>query len=153
MGKYILSIVILSFLLFKNYENLVHYDLKIIDLKTLNQSRSVKSAREPASAPGTMKVQNHIFTYNLGCRGISSQERFVTTSEYVQLKGQICSNVSENHEQSLIYNHANSSEGFVFLTSNSEYTTDLIYLNLGENQLEMKSARGTEIVKVNVLRE
>lgn len=145
MGKVILSIILLSFLVFKNYDYLLKNESQIVDLKSLNHNRKFTKLRSPASAPESMRFQNQLIFLDVGCsEGRNSNKEHQVHSEYVQLTGRTCLKMTESEEVS-IKNISNDSDGLYFLKSTDSYSTDLIYLKMGKNEIAFKSQSNPQI--------
>jgi len=154
--KIFFSLLLLGLLFFKNYETLVKNDFQKVDLKSLNKIRNQSQVqiRSPASVQESLRFQNQNLTFDLGCTNINSkQESYLkeVNSEYVQLYGKNCLNQFSN-EEIIVHNLSNQTEGFLFRISETEYSTDLIYLNPGKNDLHFKSEANPEIIKISVSR-
>lgn len=161
--KYIFSVILLGVLFYKNYENLLQNDVRVIDLKSINQSRDQDRKRSPAGVVESMRVQNHILQIDWGCTVMSSvtptaipkqNENLISiASEYIQLTGKICSQEKWDEKNTEVQNLSNNTGAWVFKTSENEYTSDLIYLNPGKNLLQLKTESKLEPIQLGVLRQ
>ncbi|HPI39306.1 MAG TPA: hypothetical protein PLJ21_00780 [Pseudobdellovibrionaceae bacterium] len=156
MGKIFFSILLLGLIFFKNYETLVKNESQRVDLKSLNKLRneSQTQIRSPASVQESLRFQNQNLMFNLGCTQahLKQESRSMEVdSEYVQLYGKNCLNHLADEEIS-VHNLSNFTEGFLFKTSETEYSTDLIYLKPGRNDLHFKSESNPDIIKLSVSR-
>jgi hypothetical protein len=104
---------------------------------SVNSDQQTIDERQPASIPKARVAPQKVKTFaelNLGCGG--QQKSVVAESNMIQFKGKACDK-GIDFEKVEIVNTKNGYSATVFVTANSQFQTDFVRLEQGENTVKV----------------